>query len=161
MVRAIKCTLVPGRGKGQRRVGKLGEDLREKLGITPYPGTLNLVSEEPVRLVRDRNSRYRIGRKYLYPAEILGTKIWIYRWKNAPYHVFEIMSEHRLREKLKLEDHHEYELLVSEDHIAPMNFLQRLFWNLFWKNKENDFYSDSRKARLGKKIQKVVDLLES
>lgn len=160
MAYAIKCTVLPGRGKGVRRVNRLDEKLRQKLGAVPYPGTLNLVAREPVRFARNKNSEYRIGRKYLYPAEIRGTKVWVYRWKNAPYHVFEIMSEHKLRDKLKLADHAECELVVRDGDVVSLNFLQRLFWNLFWKDREGDFYSNSRRARLGKKIQKVVDLLE-
>jgi len=152
--------VLPGRGKGARSVNRLDERLQQTLGIVAYPGTFNLVASEPVRFVRAKNSKYRIGRKHLYPAEIQGTKVWVYRWKHAPYHVFEIISAHKLREKLKLDDHDECELVVNEEDVLAPNMLQKLFWNIFWKGRESDFYSNSRRARLGKKIQKVVDLLE-
>ena len=109
-----------GLGEGEFFVNLYARNIRSALGITPYPGTLNL------RLVEGVNEYVRVlgnlrpivieppkipgvvlGRVYAYPALLNSTvPVFIVRPEITAYKsdVVEVIAEVRLRDLLNLED---------------------------------------------------------
>lgn len=132
MTLTIEGTVISGFGKGQEFVTLEGyaRQFREKLGYEPYPGTLNLDLEEPVRDRIDRLEPIRIdgwedgdrsfGVVYCYPASLDADE-------SVPLHVIvpertdhdtatlELISPVNLRDRLDLSDGSSLAIRVESD----------------------------------------------
>ncbi|MEB3779652.1 MAG: CTP-dependent riboflavin kinase [Desulfurococcales archaeon] len=119
--RYFTATVFSGLGEGEFYVSIYAKRFREKLGITPYPGTLNTRIEDPgeVRVfnecLKNAKNTYieppvipgaRLGAVYAYRAEIEGLDAWIVRPVITAYKgdVVEFISEEYLRGLLFLND---------------------------------------------------------
>lgn len=114
----IKGRVFSGKGKGAKftRLPWVEGQIREKLGFTPYPGTLNLkLTEKDVEnrasleeveaqdiLPTSGFNRGRLFRAYL--RDDVKCAVVIPQIPGYPDDVVEIISQTNLREKLKLED---------------------------------------------------------
>ena len=109
-----------GLGEGEFFVNLYAKNIRSALGITPYPGTLNLRLVEgsdeylrvlgnlrPVVIEPPRIPGIALGRVYAYPALLNSTvPVFIVRPEITAYKpdVVEVVAEVRLRDLLGLED---------------------------------------------------------
>ena len=133
MTLTIEGTVISGFGKGQEFVTLEGyaRQFREELGYEPYPGTLNLDLEEPVRDRIDRLEPIRIdgwedgdrsfGVVYCYPASLVDAD------ESVPLHVIvpkrtdhdtatlELISPVNLRDRLDLSDGSSLAIRVESD----------------------------------------------
>jgi len=119
--RYFTARVFSGLGEGEFYVSIYAKKFREKLGITPYPGTLNARIEDQGEarafndcLMKAKNTYIeppeipgaRLGAVYAYKAEIEGLDAWIVRPVITAYEgdVVEFVSEEYLRGVLFLED---------------------------------------------------------
>jgi len=129
--RSIKlhCTVFSGLGEGSYYVSLEGyrRQFREKLGIDPFPGTLNLrIAKEDVILRKrlDKEEGIKIdgftaenrtfGSAKAFKCKINGLTAFIVIPERTHYpgDVLEVISERKLREALKLKDGDKVELEV-------------------------------------------------
>ncbi len=117
--------IVSGRGEGEKylRLRWVKKQLTEKLGFTPFPGTLNLQLDQNYikgkSLLNKKSALgicqsvgYCIG--LLFKASIVGQAcaLIIPQVKNYPSNLLEIVSEFDLRHELHLSDNDEVEITV-------------------------------------------------
>jgi riboflavin kinase len=122
--RKIKGTVASGMGEGQYYISLDGYTIQfnQKLGFIPYPGTLNLRSQEPfvtdtagaVKIDGFKDERRTYGACQCYPAEIGGVECAIIRPERSSYpsHLLEIISSVELRKALSLSDGNEVEVIL-------------------------------------------------
>lgn len=113
---ALKGKIVAGMGEGQYYISREGyrNQLVYKLGIDPFPGTLNLMITEPLELgkvisvkiegFKDEDRTY--GACVCFPARISGIKCAIVRPERTSYppNLIEVIAPVSLRKSLKLSD---------------------------------------------------------
>ncbi|MCE4600582.1 MAG: CTP-dependent riboflavin kinase [Desulfurococcales archaeon] len=118
--REFKATVFTGLGEGAFYVSIYGKGFRHKLGITPYPGTLNarladddvedfnkcLKSLEGTVIEPPEIPGVKLAPVMVYPAYINGIPVWIVRPQITVYkeNVVEFVAEENLRELLNLQD---------------------------------------------------------
>jgi riboflavin kinase len=117
--------IVSGRGEGEKylRLEWVKQQLTEKLGFEPFPGTLNLQLDQNYikekRLLNKKSALgicqstgYCIG--LLFKASIVGQAcaVIIPKVKDYPSNLLEIVSEFDLRRELHLSDNDEVEVTV-------------------------------------------------
>jgi len=122
--RKIKGVVASGIGEGQYYISLEGYRVQfsQKLGFTPYPGTLNLRSSEPfgkdnagaVKIEGFKDERRTYGACQCYPADIGGVVGAIIRPERSSYpsHLLEIISPVELRKALGLSDGDEVEVIL-------------------------------------------------
>ncbi len=117
--------VVSGRGEGEKylKLEWVKNQMTEKLGFTPFPGTLNLQLDKNYikekRLLSEKSALgicqsagYCIG--LLFKASIIGQAcaVIIPQVKNYPPDFLEIVSEFNLRHELHLSDNDEVEITI-------------------------------------------------
>ena len=128
----IEGRVASGLGRGAQFIALdwVRQQLRESLGLTPFPGTLNLeVAPEVFRSIFDRRTAFQkisdpsaphcpgfLCRVALQAnGQICGAAYVILPEMTAYQDVLEVISEHNLREALRLQDGDRVELQeVSE-----------------------------------------------
>ncbi len=116
----LRGRVFSGIGEGEFYVSIYGKIIRRKLGIVPYPGTLNVRIEpgyvekyreclrrvEPVMLDPPSIPGARLARVKAYPAVLKGYRVWIVRPDITVYKddVAEFVADVYLREYLNLRD---------------------------------------------------------
>jgi riboflavin kinase len=112
----LRGKIAVGLGEGRHYISREGyrNQLIQKLGIDPFPGTLNLVIYEPLELheveavkiegFTDENRTF--GECICFPARINGIKCAIVRPKRTSYppNLIEIIAPVNLRNALKVSD---------------------------------------------------------
>ncbi len=112
----IEGSVFTGRGEGEFYVNLYSRSFRRALGISPYPGTLNLrltrdsikVMEEiisrPVKVVEPPMEGF--GRVYVWPGFIKCTRVFVIRPEKTVYRidVVELIADVSLRELFNLRD---------------------------------------------------------
>ena len=112
----IEGSVFTGRGEGEFYVNLYSRNFRRTLGISPYPGTLNLrltrdsvkVMEEiisrPVKVVEPPMEGF--GRVYVWPGFIKCTRVFVIRPEKTIYRidVVELIADVSLRELFNLRD---------------------------------------------------------
>ncbi len=117
--------VVSGRGEGEKylKLEWVKQQMSEKLGFTPFPGTLNLQLDQDYitekRLLNKesalgicQSAGYCIG--FLFKASMVGQAcaVIIPQVKNYPSDLLEIVSAFDLRHELHLSDNDEVEITV-------------------------------------------------
>jgi riboflavin kinase len=122
--RKLKGTVASGMGEGQYYISLEGYTIQfnQKLGFIPYPGTLNLRSQEPFAMVTAgavkidgfKDERRTYGACQCFPAEVGGVECAIIRPERSSYpsHLLEIISPVELRNALSLSDGNEVEVIL-------------------------------------------------
>lgn len=138
----LKVEYVKGRGKGRRSVLQNMPNLHKLLSDTPYPGTFNVVFDSPFELKRgfildDRRDRAGV------PAKINGIPCVAYRFRHAPLHVLELISNVKLsevfagrKEPLQLE--------ICEAHLVRPSTLRQMVWRLYYGSDQKKYYEDKK-----------------
>ena len=109
--------MVSGRGEGRKYVELewVKQQVKEKLGFDPYPGTLNLrLDEENVkrRVLLEKDAKLRLCHSegyctgLLFKASLDGVAcgVVIPQVENYPENVLEVVASVNLKQKLRLRD---------------------------------------------------------
>ena len=124
----FKGVVVSGMGEGRYYTEQMGyvEQFREKLGFSPYPGTLNvkieLIERNKLRFLKNNQaieiSQFKtrnrtFGAVRCFKAEINGIKGAIVLPMRSHYsNVLEFISQTYLREKLEIKDDDEVNIVI-------------------------------------------------
>ena len=153
---ALEGQVVCGRGLAGPELVTLSEQLQTIVKEPLCPGSLNIVLNRPVRLLDAAGFAFDRGYRTLWPASLGGINVWVYRWRESPLHVVEILSPVYLRGRLDLKDGDAVTLRLSKAQIAELHFFERFIWALLWTGRRSWFYSyklySSRTVRLGKEL---------
>jgi drug/metabolite transporter (DMT)-like permease len=111
-----------GQGKGASFVKLYADKLRERTGFVPYPGTLNVTLDEPIRrphslplILQFKKDGKTFGKVRLMKVTLnrLPCFILFPEKTTNPKNVIEIVSPYELRKELKLEDGDSVELVID------------------------------------------------
>jgi hypothetical protein len=130
------------------------DEIERLTGWAPFPGTLNLVARVPVKLDPARAQRFGGGKRMIWPAKLNGIDVLIYRVRDFPDHVFEIVSPERLRSVFDENELQDLKLGIDRTFIARIGWLERLTWILVWKGREARYYSDDRYELRARRIMR-------
>ncbi|MDR2944422.1 MAG: DUF120 domain-containing protein [Methanosarcinales archaeon] len=128
---SLDGTIVSGLGEGQYYISIDGymAQFKEKLGFTPFPGTLNVRIKEHCFDLRKKMAEFpyikidgfsdgqrTFGASDCYPAIILGIRCFIIVPERTHYQIdlLEIIAPVKMREVLKLKDGDEIKVTVGE-----------------------------------------------
>lgn len=134
-------TVASGRGWGGTTVASNQERIEELLGEAPFPGTLNVLLDDPV-FFRSNEHFGSKPKEVLIPAQINGTKCLIYRWRRAPAHIAEIIAATSLRDLLGLEEGQRIKLSLPGRHVKKLSYWRYLLWSAFYKKRPHLYYED-------------------
>jgi hypothetical protein len=148
----IECTVQPGRGLSSRDQA-VTDTVSRLCGFAAFPGSLNLVAKQPVRLgskppsLRDPT----ITKSVFVPATLLGSPVIIRRWGICPLHIFQVHAAIRLRTAFELEDGDRVILHIPSTCVAQIGLKDWFFWSLLWKRRENLYYRSDQYLSLIRK----------
>ncbi len=135
----IRAFVVSGRGIASEKVATLHKNI--KLNNTSlYPGTLNLISKVPVLFIDAAANNAITSHFKFHPVLVNETQCWVRRYPQCPLHIFEVVSDVRLRETLHLTDGDMIQLTISGTIVTPIDFIKRLLWVFVWYGREYWFY---------------------
>ncbi len=138
----LRGRVTSGRRVGAGFVQMNSERLGALLGSAPYPGTLNVVLEQPIILKRAIQLDAE-GKKFGVQAAVNGVPCIVYRWLGAPMHVAEIIAAAPLRQALSLKDGQAVELSLPGKYAAPVVGWRLGIWNSFYKAVPEAYYETS------------------
>ena len=119
----IKGTIVSGLGEGRKYVRLYSSQFKRKIGIIPYPGTLNLRIEKPLREVIVKHKCIVVdppSPEYspvlVYCAKLEGISVYLVRPLVTRHdeRIAEIISDKYLRRELRLKDGDQVVLEISD-----------------------------------------------
>lgn len=148
----IRCIVVSGRGESSRNQ-LFTETVSRVCGVQMFPGSLNLLAKQPVRLGSNPPSLQEptILKSILVPAQLMGEPVFIRRWRESPLHSFEIFSPSKLRRALHLGDGDHVILEIPRSCVVDIPIRDRFFWALFWRFRERLLYSSDLYLRVVRK----------
>jgi hypothetical protein len=129
---AYRGKAVSGRGKAAKQISVLADEIANLTQCRVYPGTLNIVLEQPLLLDDAIALKWDNGGRLLWPAKLEGKPVWLYRWASGPLHIAEIVAEQRLRDHLDIKDAHVYTIEVDRSIVVPHSKKAALVWHLLW-----------------------------
>lgn len=138
----IVLTGVVCSGRGIASQGIDADRAGEILCAIPCPGTLNITMNYPLILLSSETMDAK-GKQYAISGTINGIPCLVYRWRNAPLHVIEIISAEKLREALSLKDGQSVNVTIPKRKAKSPNNFRTKIWNLFYKNRPQSYYDDS------------------
>lgn len=80
--------------------------------------------------------------------------ILIYRWRNAPLHVVEILSSKHIKSAFGIRDGDKIEFEVDASVIGDVAFLEKVFWTVIWGGRKTWFYSNDLYATQTEKMSR-------
>ena len=142
-----------GRGVATRQLDWREEKFHEALGGPPFPGTLNLLLENPV--VFSDGAGFSLGERIFVPARIpqVGL-VLLHRWRGAPLHVVEVVSVVSIRQTLGVGNGEVVKLEVLQRDVVDLSWAQRFFHYLLWCGRSTWYYSNCKYS--GLKIVRVI-----
>jgi Methyltransferase domain len=153
---AFEGQVVSGRGLATAELVKLREQVQAIVKEPLHPGSLNIVLNRPVRFLDPAGFAFDLNYRSLWRASLSGIDVWVYRWRESPLHVVEILSSVYLRERLNLKNGDTVTLRISRAQIGKLHYLERLIWALLWTGRRHWFYLykfySGRTVRLGKDL---------
>ncbi|MBE7638689.1 DUF120 domain-containing protein [Sneathiella sp. P13V-1] len=132
---------VSGRGFGADMVNINQKVIEETLDAVPFPGTLNIVTDEPL-LLKKAVQLDQKGKLFGVRGAINNIPCLLYRFNYTPMHVFEVIAPVHLRNTLGLEDGQKVGITVSKENIMPPTEKRRRLWELFYKGRLEAYYDD-------------------
>ncbi len=115
--------VVSGPKEGAYWISKYSSKIKEKIGIEPFPGTLNIEVEGPIRypdkgefIPSWREKKQYFGAVFIFPAIMRNTHVWVVlpEIKKNPRNIIEVISDKRLRTWLGLKDGDIVEIEMEE-----------------------------------------------
>jgi hypothetical protein len=153
---ALQGQVVGGRGLAAAELVSMRDQIQAIVKEPLCPGSLNIVLNHPVRLLDAAGYAFDDRYRTLWRASLGGINVWIYRWRESPLHVVELLSSVHLRERLKLSDGDTVTLRMSASQIGKTHFQERLIWAALWTGRRRWFYLyklySSHTVRLGKDL---------
>jgi hypothetical protein len=153
---ALEGQVVGGRGLAAPELVALREQVQAIVKEPLCPGSLNLVLNRPVRLLDTAGFAFDLDYRTLWRASLSGIDVWIYRWRESPLHIVEILSSVYLRERLNLKNGDTVTLRLGRAQIGKLRYLERLIWALLWTGRRRWFYLykfySNRTVRFGKDL---------
>jgi hypothetical protein len=153
---ALEGQVVCGRGLATPELVRLREQVQAIVKEPLYPGSLNIVLNRPVRLRDTDGFMFDLNYRTLWRASLGGIDVWVYRWRESPLHVVEILSSVYLRGSLNLKNGDAVTLRMSSAQTGELHFFERFIWALLWRGRRRWFYSyklySNRTVRLGKEL---------
>lgn len=142
----ITGTIASGRGSAARHVSNSLDELASITGKQFYPGTLNVVLDKRVRFNTQNAMPFDKDRRFIWPAMICDYPVWLYRWKGAPLHIVEVLSECKLRDTLGLEDNGRIYISIDMGIVDGLRVRDRVSSLLLWGGGRRGLYYNSRYA---------------
>jgi Methyltransferase domain len=153
---ALEGQVVGGRGLAGPELATLREQVQAIVKEPLCPGSLNIVLNRPVRLLDTAGFAFDRDYRHLWRASLGGINVWVYRWRESPLHILEILSSVYLRERLNLENGDAVTLRMSKAQIGKIHFQERFIWAALWTGRRRWFYSyklySNHTVRLGKEL---------
>jgi hypothetical protein len=153
---ALQGQVVSGRGLAAPELLTLREQVQTIVNEPLCPGSLNIVLNHPVRLVDAAGYAFDLDYRTLWRASLGGIDVWVYRWRESPLHIVEILSSVYLRDRLNLKNGDTVTLRISRGQIEKIHFLERFIWAALWTGRRHWFYSykfySSHTVRFGKEL---------
>jgi Methyltransferase domain len=153
---ALEGQVVGGRGLAAPELVALREQVQAIVKEPLCPGSLNLVLNRPVRLLDTAGFAFDLDYRTLWRASLDGIDVWVYRWRESPLHIVEILSSVYLRERLNLKNGDTVTLRIGRAQIGKLRYLERLIWSLLWTGRRRWFYLykfySNRTVRFGKDL---------
>ncbi len=106
--------------------------ISDALGALPYPGSLNVALDRPVRFKPEYTAIPQEGRIYYWHAEINGIHCLISRRNSHALHFVEVIAACRLRDELQLNGKAIVEIKIETQLVDPLSWSTRLIWCWFW-----------------------------
>ena len=122
MTKVYGGKIASGPKEGAYWVSKYSDRIYDKLGFHPFPGTLNIKVDGPIRYPEKgvfipswKEKRQYFGAVFLFPAIMLNTKVWVILPEEQRHtDVIEVISESRLRTKFDLRDGDDVEIEIYD-----------------------------------------------
>jgi hypothetical protein len=153
---ALVGQVVAGRGLAGTELVTLRKQLQAIVKEPLCPGSLNIVLNRPVRLLDTAGFAFDRDYRTLWRASLGGINVWVYRWRESPLHIVEILSTVYLRERLNLKNGDAVMLRMSKAQIAKIHFQERFIWAALWTGRRRWFYSytsySNHTVRLAKEL---------
>jgi hypothetical protein len=153
---ALQGQVVSGRGLAALELLTLREQVQTIVKEPLYPGSLNIILNRPVRLIDAAGFAFDLDYRTLWRASLSGINVWVYRWRESPLHIVEILSSVCLRERLNLKDGDTVTLRISRAQIEKIHYLERFVWAALWTGRRHWFYAhkyySNRTVRFGKEL---------
>jgi hypothetical protein len=143
----VRGRVVSGRGKATADLARTQQSVTDLVGYAPFPGSLNVALNRPLRLRGPDLHTFDDGLRLLCPASLGGTSVWLYRWRHAPLHIVEILSSVHLRSELGLQDGDEVVLHLRGDLVAALPMRDRAAWAAVWLGRRSWSYTNDRYYR--------------
>jgi SAM-dependent methyltransferase len=142
----IAAQVISGRGHARALFEQILEEIPLVAGERVIPGTLNLLLKKPLMFNNDRALRLRNGSSLLllWPGEINGKAVWLYRWGSAPLHVVEVISNTKLREYFNLVDGDRVTVSIGCNYVSKISYLGRVAWTLCWLGRKKWSYKNDK-----------------
>lgn len=153
----LRGEVCSGRGKATRRLEPLSALLAPLLGGSPVPGSLNLITRQPV-VLNPRAAAWGDGRLF-WKIELNGLPCLAYRYSRCPLHVIEVVAAEHLRDRFFLKDGDAVEISIAPEMIAPTSPLRSLCWALIWRGREEAYFSDDAYVHRAQKFLRPVTRL--
>jgi Methyltransferase domain len=153
---ALQGQVVGGRGLAAPEFVTLGEQMQAIVKEPLCPGSLNVVLNRPVRLLDTAGFSFDRNYRTLWRASLGGINVWVYRWRETPLHIVEILSSVYLRERLNLKNGDAVTLRMSRAQIGKIHFQERFIWAVLWTGRRRWFYTyksySNHTVRFGKEL---------
>lgn len=149
----MKAKVVDGRGIATGKMKRLEEGL-QKQQVKFYPGTLNLVLDRPISLRKDM-ATIQLEEQFLFWPMILNdTECMAHRFGQCPFHIVEVVAEHKLRDTIDVSDNL-VEIRLNVKDVKNLSPLQHLMWTLAWKGREQLYYTSNTYAKFIGRLQNL------
>jgi hypothetical protein len=133
-----------GRGKASAELAIHREEIEEITGQSIFPGSLNVILDRPIRFKQCEAVLFDNGFRMLWPAEINGVAVWIYRWRHTALHVMEVLSSDRLRDILFICNSDKVTISIDKYLIDEIDWVQGLVWSIIWAGRRDWCYTNDR-----------------
>ncbi|MCO5135083.1 MAG: hypothetical protein M9908_12215 [Phyllobacteriaceae bacterium] len=150
MMVSVRCQIVSGRGKAGGHFERIG-----RKSASAWDHALSRYAESgfenPVHLDGEKCISFENGKRRLWPARMADRNVYVYRTRSQPDHIFEVVSDVRLRDALSEAEVENLELAIEPAFVVPLNGWQKFLWRKFWSGRETDYYNDDQYLRFAKK----------
>ena len=134
--------IVRGRGVAAKQIATCKDEIKVKTGYDMVAGSLNVLLNRAVLFSNENAIQFDDGKRLLWPATMNNESVYLYRWKHAPLHVVEVLSDKLLRRSLKLHDGDLVEIEVQLCDIREINAAGKITWFLCWFGRRNWCYTN-------------------
>jgi hypothetical protein len=136
--------VISGRGLATKHLSIFAEDIARIVGGSPFPGSLNVILDRPLRLEASEARSLDDGNRLFWSATLNGLPVWLYRWNRAPLHVVEFVSQQYLRDALRLSDRDRVSIVIGSEQVDRITPFSRAVWALVWLGRRDWAYTNDR-----------------